>query len=117
MRTGYMLLFQNPHEGMSDGEIVRHEMRIAELAEPLGFDTIWSAEHHFDSYSMLPDNLQVLTYLAGRTSRIHLGTRAVILPCNNPLRVAEKVCLPDALCDGRFILMKRPSHRASSMQT
>jgi hypothetical protein len=44
MRTGYMLLFQNAHQGMSDSEMVRHEMRLAELAEPLGFDTIWSAE-------------------------------------------------------------------------
>jgi len=104
MRTGYMLLFQNAHQGMSDSEMVRHEMRIAELAEPSGFDTIWSAEHHFDAYSMLPDNFQVLTYLAGRTSKIHLGTAAVILPWNNPLRVAEKVAMLDALSDGRFIL-------------
>jgi len=102
MRTGYMLLFQNAHQGMSDGEMVRHEMRIAELAEPLGFDTIWSAEHHFDSYSMLPDNLQVLTYLAGRTSRIHLGTAAVILPWNNPLRVAEHAATLDHLLGGRL---------------
>jgi alkanesulfonate monooxygenase SsuD/methylene tetrahydromethanopterin reductase-like flavin-dependent oxidoreductase (luciferase family) len=104
MRTGYMLLFQNAHQGMSDAEMVRQEMRIAELAEPLGFDTIWSAEHHFDSYSELPDNFQVLTYLAGRTSKIHLGTAAVILPWNDPLRVAEKVSMLDALCNGRFIL-------------
>src|ERR1700730_17675584 len=104
MRTGYMLLYQNAHQGMSDGEMVRHEKRLTEMAEPLGFDTIWSAEHHFDSYSMLPDNLQVLTYLAGRTSRIHLGTAAVILPWNNPLRVAEKVCMPDARWDGSFSL-------------
>ena len=45
MRTGYMLLFQNAHQGVSDAEMVREEMRIAELAEPLGFDTIWSAVH------------------------------------------------------------------------
>jgi alkanesulfonate monooxygenase SsuD/methylene tetrahydromethanopterin reductase-like flavin-dependent oxidoreductase (luciferase family) len=104
MRTGYMLIFQNGHQGMSDAEMVRNEMRIAELAEPLGFDTIWSAEHHFDTYSELPDNFQVLTYLAGRTSKIHLGTAAVILPWNDPLRVAEKACMLDALSNGRFIL-------------
>ncbi|HTY53970.1 MAG TPA: LLM class flavin-dependent oxidoreductase [Candidatus Binataceae bacterium] len=104
MRTGYMLLFQNAHQGMSDAEMVRNEMRIAESTEALGFDTIWSAEHHFDYYSILPDNLQILTYLAGRTSKIHLGSAAVILPWNDPLRVTEKVCMLDALCDGRFIL-------------
>jgi len=104
MRTGYMLLLQNAHTGMSDAEMVRNEMRIAESAEPLGFDTIWSAEHHFDYYSILPDNLQVLSYLAGRTSRIRLGSAAIILPWNDPLRVTEKICMLDALCDGRFVL-------------
>ena len=50
------------------------------LAEQYGFDSVWSAEHHFDDYSMCPDNLQIMSYLAGRTERIKLGTGAVILP-------------------------------------
>ncbi|MBI2963109.1 MAG: LLM class flavin-dependent oxidoreductase [Deltaproteobacteria bacterium] len=103
MRVGYQLLFQNGHQGMPDDEMVRRELRLAELAEPLGFDTIWCVEHHFDDYSMCPDNTQLLSYLAGRTQRIHLGTAAVILPWNDPLRVAEKIVLLDTLCDGRLV--------------
>lgn len=103
MKTGYLMLFQNAHPGLSDAEMVRSEMRIAEMTEPLGFDIIWSAEHHFDYYSILPDNLQALSYLAARTSRIQLGSGAVILPWNSPIRVAEKICMLDALCDGRFV--------------
>jgi len=103
MKTGYMMLFQNAHPGLSDAEMVRREMKIAESAEPLGFDIIWSAEHHFDHYCILPDNLQVLSYLAGRTQKIQLGSAAVILPWNDPLRVAEKILMLDALCDGRFV--------------
>jgi alkanesulfonate monooxygenase SsuD/methylene tetrahydromethanopterin reductase-like flavin-dependent oxidoreductase (luciferase family) len=99
-----MLIFQNAHAGLSDDEMMRSEMRLAELAEPLGFDTVWSAEHHFDDYSMAPDNFQVLTYLAARTTRIHLGTAAVILPWNDPLRVAEKASTLDALSNGRLVL-------------
>jgi len=104
MRTGYMVINQNAHQGLSDSEMVKSELRMAELAEPLRFDTIWSAEHHFDDYSMVPDNFQLLTYLAARTRRVHLGTAAVILPWNDPLRVAEKASMLDALSDGRFIL-------------
>ena len=70
MRTGYMLIFQNAHAGLPDDEMMRNEMRLAELAEPLGFDTVWSAEHHFDDYSMCPDYLQLMSYLAGRTCRV-----------------------------------------------
>lgn len=103
MRRGYMMQFQNAHKGLSDAEMIRQEMKICEMVEPLGFDIIWSAEHHFDHYSILPDNLQALTYLAGRTKRILLGSAGVILPWNNPLRVAEKICMLDALCDGRFV--------------
>lgn len=103
MQTGYLMLFQNAHEGLSDAEMVKQEMRLAELTEECGFDVCWSAEHHFDYYSILPDNLQVLTWLAARTSKIKLGTGAVILPWNQPIRVAEKVSMLDALCDGRLL--------------
>ena len=103
MKTGYLMLFQNAHENISDAEMVKKEMDIAVLAEECGFDTVWSAEHHFDWYSMIPDNLQALTYVAAKTSKIQLGTGAVILPWNEPIRVAEKLSMLDALCDGRLI--------------
>jgi len=103
MQTGYLMVFQNAHEGMTDVEMVKKEMRLAELTEDCGFDVCWSAEHHFDAYSMIPDNLQALTWVAARTSRIKLGTAAVILPWNQPIRVAEKLCMLDALCDGRVV--------------
>jgi len=103
MQTGYLMLFQNAHEGLPDVDMVKNEMRLAELTEECGFDVCWSAEHHFDSYSMVPDNVQALSYLAGRTSTIKLGTAAVILPWNTPIRVAEKLSMLDALCDGRLV--------------
>ena len=36
---------------MSDAAVYAHEMSMADLAEPLGFDSLWSAEHHFDDYT------------------------------------------------------------------
>jgi alkanesulfonate monooxygenase SsuD/methylene tetrahydromethanopterin reductase-like flavin-dependent oxidoreductase (luciferase family) len=42
-----------------------------------------------------------LSYLAGRTSTIDLGTAAVILPWNEPLRVAEKIAMLDEISGGR----------------
>jgi alkanesulfonate monooxygenase SsuD/methylene tetrahydromethanopterin reductase-like flavin-dependent oxidoreductase (luciferase family) len=84
--------------------MMRAEMRIAELAEPLGFDSYWPPEHHFTDYSACPDNLQFLAWLAGKTQTLALGTGAVIVPWNDPLRVAEKVALLDHLSGGRAIL-------------
>jgi alkanesulfonate monooxygenase SsuD/methylene tetrahydromethanopterin reductase-like flavin-dependent oxidoreductase (luciferase family) len=55
---------------------MRDEMRIAELAEPLGFDCYWPPEHHSTDYSARPDNLQLPSWLAGRTTKLRLGTGA-----------------------------------------
>ncbi|HEM46400.1 MAG TPA: LLM class flavin-dependent oxidoreductase, partial [Alphaproteobacteria bacterium] len=104
MNVGILLIFQNYLGRGDDAEMVRGEMHIADLAEPLGFDFVWPAEHHFTDYSACPDNVQFLTWLAGRTERIRLGTGAVIVPWNDPLRVAEKMAFLDHLSGGRAIL-------------
>ncbi len=104
MDVGILAVFQNYQDRGDDAETFRNEMHIANLAEPLGFDKYWAVEHHFTNYSACPDNVQFLSYLAGRTSKIKLGTGAVIVPWNNPLRVAEKIVLLDHLSDGRAIL-------------
>ena len=64
MHVGMSAFFQNRIEGMSDREVYRHEISMADMAEPLGFDSIWSAEHHFDHYTMCPSVTQFLTYMA-----------------------------------------------------
>jgi alkanesulfonate monooxygenase SsuD/methylene tetrahydromethanopterin reductase-like flavin-dependent oxidoreductase (luciferase family) len=102
MRVGMNCIFEG-HEGASDEQVWRDELRLADLAEPLGFDMLWSVEHHFTSYTMVPDVLQFLTYMAGRTERILLGSGAVILPWHNPIRVAEQVAVLDIVSGGRFI--------------
>jgi alkanesulfonate monooxygenase SsuD/methylene tetrahydromethanopterin reductase-like flavin-dependent oxidoreductase (luciferase family) len=51
MHVGYAPLFQNPGNALPDAEVYRQELRLAEMAEPLGFDSIWSVEHHFTDYT------------------------------------------------------------------
>jgi alkanesulfonate monooxygenase SsuD/methylene tetrahydromethanopterin reductase-like flavin-dependent oxidoreductase (luciferase family) len=104
VEVGILAIFQNYMGRFKDEEMVRGEMRIAEQAEDLGFDKYWPAEHHFTDYSAMPDNIQFLTWLASRTSRIRLGTGAVIVPWNDPLRVVEKITMLDYLSNGRAVL-------------
>lgn len=103
MDIGQLTIFQNWHQGLTDEQMFMEELRLSERAEELGFDSIWMAEHHFDDYSMCPDNMQALSYLAGRTKRIKLATGAVILPWNNPLRVVEKITMLDHMAGGRMM--------------
>jgi len=103
MDVGLQLIFTSYgwDDSVTDAMVYEQEVALAVLAEELGFDAVWPTEHHFFDYSFCPDNLQLLAYLAGRTSRIGLGTAAVILPWNDPLRVAEKVSLLDQVSGGR----------------
>jgi len=103
MDVGLQLIFSSYgwDESITDAQVYADELKLALQAEALGFDAIWPVEHHFFDYSFCPDNLQLLTYLAGCTDNIALGTAAVILPWNDPVRVAEKVSLLDQLSGGR----------------
>ncbi len=104
MHVGTALVFQNPGGQIADYDVWQHELRLGDLAEPLGFDSLWGVEHHFTDYTMCPDVLQYLTYFAARTSKIQLGSAVVVLPWHDPLRVAEQISMLDTVSQGRFIL-------------
>jgi len=89
-------------QGISDDQAWDEEIRLARLADELGFDALWAVEHHFNDYSFCPDNLQLMAYLAALCPNVDLGTAAVILPWNDPLRVAEKAIVLDMLSGGRL---------------
>jgi len=77
------------------------QLRLGGMAEGLGFQSIWGVEHHFTSYTMCPDVLQMLTYFAAKSDTLLLGSIVVVLPWHNPMRVAEEVCMLDNLSNGR----------------
>lgn len=104
MHVGYSTFFQNLDGKLSDQEVYRRELAMADRAEPLGFDSIWSAEHHFDGYTMCPNVMQFLTFMAGRTERAKLGSMVIVLPWHDPVRVAEEVSVLDNVSGGRAIL-------------
>lgn len=89
----------------SDRDIFHEEINIARIADETGFDAVWTIEHHFTPYTMVTNPLQYLTYIAGITKRVDLGTMVTVLPWHNPVRVAEDVNMLDAfLGDGREII-------------
>jgi len=71
-------------------------------AEDLGYHSVFVVEHHFTGVGQLSASLNFLSYLAGRTRRIRLGSAVVVLPWHNPVLLAEQVATLDLLSDGRF---------------
>ena len=93
---------------------------MARLAEDLGIESLWAAEHIVvpDTYSShypydpsgkmadehFPDPYVWLAYAAATTTRIKLATGVTVLPLRNPLVAAKQLATLAALSDGRLIL-------------
>jgi len=74
-------------------------------ADKIGIDYAWIVEHHFVRHGgLFPSNYAALSYLAGKTENIRLGTGATVLPLNDPVRAAEQAATLDHLSKGRFDL-------------
>lgn len=103
MLVGATMFFQNLH-GLPDHEFVTRELKIGVVAEEVGFDWVMAPEHHFEDYSQSVDNIQIQTWMAANTKNIKLMLGAVILPWHDPIRVAERVLMLDAMSGGRVLL-------------
>ena len=105
MQIGLQLLCQScGYDNITDHQVYEEEMQIALRGDELGFDLLGIVEHHFEDYSFCPDNFVYLANLAGRTKNMKLMTGAVIVPWNDPLRVAEKAALLDEMSGNRLVL-------------
>jgi alkanesulfonate monooxygenase SsuD/methylene tetrahydromethanopterin reductase-like flavin-dependent oxidoreductase (luciferase family) len=93
--------FSTPLE-TPDHEAIEEILALGDLAEPLGYDGIWTPEHSGTPYGMAPNPLQMLTYFAARTESISLGTMVAVLPWWHPVRLAHQIAYLDIISKGRF---------------
>ena len=84
-------------------------------AERLGYDSFWTTEHHFqhEGYEVIPNGIQLSTWIAARTERIRLGTMFNVVPQWHPLRLAEDFSTLHNLSGGRGDPRRRARHRAA----
>jgi putative FMN-dependent luciferase-like monooxygenase len=102
LRLGFL---SHLHVGADAADSYRIALDLFQAAEELGFDSGWVAQHHFlNGSGRLPSTLTFLAAAAQRTRRIQLGTAIVILPLEDPLRVAEDAAVVDTLSGGRLQL-------------
>lgn len=93
-----------PSRDRSVPELYRQVIAQGELADKLGYDTFFVAEHHFHEYGVVPNPAVFLSALAQRTQRIKLGTAISILTFHHPLTIAENYGMVDVLSEGRLVL-------------
>ena len=103
MRFGHFF-YPMRFDDSNDEQAIQDCLDEAVLAEELGYNAIWLAEHYFTGECVYGDPLVFASAIAMKTSRIELGFGILELPLHNPVRVAIQTALLDNLCQGRLIV-------------
>src|SRR4051794_20670548 len=99
------VLDQSPiSEGSSGPEALRNTIDLARLADELGYQRYWVAEHHGGAMLAGPSPEALIGPIASATERIRVGSGGVMLPHYSPLKVAETFSLLAGLYPGRIDL-------------
>ncbi|WP_353987729.1 LLM class flavin-dependent oxidoreductase [Ruicaihuangia caeni] len=101
MRFSLFVHMERWDETVSYEEAFENLTELTLLAEEGGFGTVWIGEHHSMEYTISPNPMPQLAYLAARTSRIRLGAGTIIAPFWNPIRAAGETALLDVISGGR----------------
>ena len=82
--------------------VQRHTLEMVQKADQGGFSIVWAAEHHALEMTIAPNPFQILTWWAGHTDRIRLGTAVAVAPYWNPIRLAGEAAFTDLISGGRL---------------
>ena len=88
----------------TDSDVYQDILRGAVLAEELGFDSVWIAEHAFSEHSALSSPHSMLAAIAAKTTRVKIGVACTIVPWHPPLRMAQDLATVDVISQGRLIV-------------
>lgn len=85
---------------LSHAQTIRNLVEQGVLADQVGVDFFGIGEHHTDDMPLSAADV-VLTAIAARTSRIHIGSAVTVLSSDDPVRVFQRFSTLNALSDGR----------------
>jgi len=104
MEFGWYVEFHRQVAGQSDTDAFAQGLAQVEQAERWGLDAIWLAEiHQQATRSVMSVPMTIAAAIAGRTSRIKIGTAVQVLPLCHPLRLAEESATVDQISQGRLL--------------
>ena len=81
-------------------QVLRDVVDQAVLADQTGIHFIGLGEHHRSDFAISSPEV-LLAAIAGRTSKIHLGTAVTVLSSDDPIRVFQRFSTLNAISNGR----------------
>jgi luciferase family oxidoreductase group 1 len=90
--------------GFTTADAFHNTIELAQLADRLGFERYWIAEHHATGAFASPAPEIMIARVAAETSHIRVGSGGVMLPHYSSMKVAESFRVLHALYPGRIDL-------------
>lgn len=106
----------NAPSGGAPGQGFRDYIDFCIDAESLGYHSAFLVEHHFTGWTQVSATLNLLTWLAARTTSLRVGTAVMVLPWHNPVLLAEQAATLDLLSGGRLDLGIGKGYRHTEYQ-
>jgi alkanesulfonate monooxygenase SsuD/methylene tetrahydromethanopterin reductase-like flavin-dependent oxidoreductase (luciferase family) len=101
MDFGLFFLMQRD-EQWSEQAVYDSDLEQMLAAEPLGYHSVWIAEHHFNDYGLCPAPPVMAAFVAARTTTLRLGMGVSLLPLHHPVDLAEQLAVLDVVSGGRL---------------
>ena len=77
-------------------------VKLSILAKTLGYDGVWPGDNP-TSRSPGHDPHILLSYIAGHTERVKLGTAIYVLPLSHPVRLAKQMVAMDSIANALLV--------------
>lgn len=102
MKVGVLQFFSWPGRKAPIETVYARALERIEIMDRTGYDAVWLAEHHFNSFSVCPSVTMMGTQVAARTERLRIGTAGTLAGLHHPLHLAEQLAFLDVLSEGRL---------------
>jgi alkanesulfonate monooxygenase SsuD/methylene tetrahydromethanopterin reductase-like flavin-dependent oxidoreductase (luciferase family) len=102
VKLGVLQFFSWPGRKTPIEKVYQRALERIEIMDRTGYDAVWLAEHHFNSFSVCPSVTMMGTQIAERTERLRIGTAGTLAGLHHPLHLAEQLAFLDVMSNGRL---------------